>query len=75
LKESQTRNGEFIAEEYNGAGDSDVKAESLRVQKILYEPRNKGDNTPVVLIHVTIYFTIILIRQFLNFSCQLVGPA
>lgn len=46
------RSGDFIAEEYNGAGDSDVKAENLRVQKILYEPRNKGEETPVVLIHV-----------------------
>ncbi|XP_046440757.1 ABC-type organic anion transporter ABCA8-like [Daphnia pulex] len=50
-KESQMRSGDFIAEEYNGAGDSDVKAENLRVQKILYEPRNKGEETPVVLIH------------------------
>jgi hypothetical protein len=24
----------------------------LRVQKILYEPRDKGEETPVVLIHV-----------------------
>ena len=49
------RSGDFIAEEYSGAGDSDVQAENLRVQKILYEPRNKGDETPVVLIQVSIF--------------------
>ena len=41
-----------MAEEYLGTGDSDVKAENLRVQKILYEPRNNDDEKPVVLIHV-----------------------
>lgn len=51
--ENQLRNGDFAAEEYMGAGDSDVKAENLRVQKMLYgEPRNSGEKDPVVLIHV-----------------------
>ena len=51
--ESQLQiNSEFMAEEYLGTGDSDVKAENLRVQKILYEPRNNDDEKPVVLIHV-----------------------
>ncbi len=52
--ESNVRNGDFAAEEYMGAGDSDVKAENLRVQKILYgDARNSsGEKDPVVLIHV-----------------------
>jgi hypothetical protein len=51
---------DFIAEEYNGAGDTDVKAENLRVQKILYEARNKDEETPVVLIHVNLMTKIMM---------------
>lgn len=47
------QNGEFVAEEYTGEGDSDVKAESFRVQKILYESENSSEVKPVVLIHVS----------------------
>ncbi|XP_045030700.1 ABC-type organic anion transporter ABCA8 [Daphnia magna] len=48
---SQMDNSAFVAEEYIGGGDSDVQAENLRVQKILYEPHTSPEETPVVLIH------------------------
>lgn len=50
-------NSAFVAEEYIGGGDSDVQAENLRVQKILYEPHTSPEETPVVLIHVRMTFT------------------
>lgn len=48
---SQMDNSAFVVEEYIGGGDSDVQAENLRVQKILYEPHTSPEETPVVLIH------------------------